>query len=296
MCQQRGTPLLRAWTSAGVFVIVLLVQHACSGIVQALRFQPEDHETWSLSDSEEGALSDNPSNLDGDDNLDSGVSDNFDMPSFAEGKSETIANLDPEQTVGRWHAEKEQGTKPGDFLDKILGTKDVRVTESEWERVKTFAEQQSLDAEQATSIWKKFKRSGSRVVKQEGEKEGKTWGETIGDAVDYAGDKIAEGWSALVSRFTDKRSDEAASEAAAKTAAERGDLRGAVREHSEEADEGAASLRSVEATEEAEKAAHKEARRLVEHDTTVPQGAVTKVECSCKKVGPHTHHQHEKKL
>ncbi|RQX73146.1 hypothetical protein TGCAST_203890 [Toxoplasma gondii CAST] len=163
-----------------------------------------------------------------------------------------IAQLNPEETLGRWHAEQARGTQVEDFLDNLLGTKNVKVSEEEQERIKPFAEQEHLDLEQTLALWKKFKKDNHSVesfighVKsphlrpdkkhaaggahkkisdgKESSTESKSWGEAIGDAVDYAGDKVAEGWNALAARFTSPESHQAASEAASQAAAERGDV------------------------------------------------------------------------
>ncbi|CBZ52331.1 conserved hypothetical protein [Neospora caninum Liverpool] len=166
-----------------------------------------------------------------------------------------IAQLNPEETVERWHAEQARGTQVGDFLDKLLGTKNIKVTDEERERIKPFAPA-SGPRSYTFSVEKVQKRSpfpgelyrtrqepalaprretsgfflslGGAHKKSSDEKESdadkKSWGSAIGEAVDYAGDKVAEGWNALAARFTSPQSNQVASEAAARTAEERGDV------------------------------------------------------------------------
>lgn len=86
MGQQKGIRLLREMTSVGVLVVVLLVEQRHS-VVQALRFQPEGHETWPEWDSAESALTEKANNLEGYDGFDFDESDYSDTPSFAESKS-----------------------------------------------------------------------------------------------------------------------------------------------------------------------------------------------------------------
>ncbi|PFH34509.1 hypothetical protein BESB_065410 [Besnoitia besnoiti] len=116
----------------------------------------------------DGSLNDVATLEDGDDEDD----DVNDMPSFVQKKNKDdakdydnvvraaarIAKLDPEETLGRWRAEQERGTEATDFMDKILGTKNVKVTDEERQRIKPFAQQQHLDADQTIALWKKFKK------------------------------------------------------------------------------------------------------------------------------------------